>query len=270
MNLKQRVTASDLMQRRLFTCPPEARLGHVARLLSEHNVHALIVAEGDGPPLGILSDTDLLAGEWLAGDPEALAAMRKVTARELMTAPVLTIPAEMPAAQVAARMGENQVHRLLVTEAGRAVGVVSVSDFVAGLAAASAERRTVGDVMSRGLVVCRAETPVPALARLMTERRTRSVVVVGPTGQPLGVVTGLDVMQTWLNGNGTVAADLMHPPITVGPQALLSEAVDLMLRHHIHRLVVLDPAEAEAMPLGLISSSDILAEMAAPGSAWQA
>ena len=40
----------------------------------------------------------------------------------------------------------------------------------------------------------------------------------------------------------------------------------MMLRLHVHRLLVLDPAAPKGMPLGLISTADIVVEMATPGS----
>jgi hypothetical protein len=42
-----------------------------------------------------------------------------------------------------------------------------------------------------------------------------------------------------------------------------------MIENHHHRLVVVDPQEPESIPLGVISSFDIVAEMARPGSVWQ-
>ncbi|MBI3760505.1 MAG: CBS domain-containing protein [Chloroflexi bacterium] len=261
---------SDLMRRGLISCDPRARLGDVARLLLTHRVHSLVVAENGGPPLGLISDTDLLTGEWLSGDDKSLATMRGMTARDLMTLPVITIEADAPAGEAVRRMREGDVHRLVVTEYGKAVGVISVSDFVAGLAGGWVGRGNVGDVMSRGLVVCRRDTPLPAVAWAMTERRSRSVVVIGPTGKTLGVVTGVDVMKVWGDGKTNLtAADLMQPPIIIGPEASLREAADLMLKYHIHRLIVVDPSRPNEAPLGLISTSDILAEMAAPESVWQ-
>jgi CBS domain-containing protein len=60
----------------------------------------------------------------------------------------------------------------------------------------------------------------------------------------------------------------MHPPITIAPTASLREAADAMVRNEVHRLVVADPDEPHALPLGVISSYDIVAEMAEPGSRW--
>jgi CBS domain-containing protein len=68
-------------------------------------------------------------------------------------------------------------------------------------------------------------------------------------------------------GRDTVA-EFMNPPITISPDARLQDAVDLMLKNVIHRLVVVDPEDPEEPPLGLISTTDIVVEMASPGSAW--
>jgi hypothetical protein len=43
----------------------------------------------------------------------------------------------------------------------------------------------------------------------------------------------------------------------------------MMIQYHIHRLLVVNPDQPDSMPLGLISTSDIVAEMAEPGSVWR-
>ena len=261
----------DLMHRGLITCPPDIRLGQVARRLTQAGVHALVVAGPDGQPMGVISDFDLLTGEWLSGTPENLEAMRQMTAGELMSSPPETIEADAPVAEASRRLRAGNLHRLLVTEAGRAVGVISIGDLVANLARTATRRETVADVMSRALVVCRADMPLHAAARAMSERRSRSIVVVSAAGHPLGVVTGWDLLEVCEDdcGDRTVS-EVMHPPITIEPTASLREAIDRMITHHIHRLVVVDPQDASAMPLGVLSTTDIFVEMAGPDSVWQA
>jgi CBS domain-containing protein len=61
----------------------------------------------------------------------------------------------------------------------------------------------------------------------------------------------------------------MHPALTIQMSASLREAADKMIEHHHHRLVVVDLDQPEVMPLGIVSSYDIIAEMARPGSVWQ-
>ncbi|MGH3006065.1 MAG: CBS domain-containing protein [Gaiellaceae bacterium] len=104
----------------------------------------------------------------------------------------------------------------------------------------------------------------------MTERRSRSLIVVEPRGKPAGVVTGLDLLALYEEGApAETVVDLMQLPLTIEPDASLREAADLMLRHETHRLVVVDPTEPDKMPLGLVSTSDIVGEMAEPGSVWR-
>ncbi len=61
----------------------------------------------------------------------------------------------------------------------------------------------------------------------------------------------------------------MHPPLTIDIHAPLQMAANLMIQKHHHRLVVIDQDDPEAFPLGIISSIDIVAEMAKPDSIWQ-
>src|SRR5712691_10059238 len=98
----------DLMHGGLITCPREARVGEAAVLLAEHRVHALVVVGANSEPLGVLSDTDLLAGEWLSADDASLSTMQSITAGELMSAPPATIDADAELSEAAARMRRDR------------------------------------------------------------------------------------------------------------------------------------------------------------------
>jgi CBS domain-containing protein len=262
----------ELMHPGLITCTMDTPIGQAAMLLMRHRVHALAVTDRDGRPVGLLSDFDLLAGEWLSADRESLEAMRRMTAGELMSTPLNTIEAGSTASEAAQRMRREGFHRLIVTDNGRPLGVISISDLVAYLASQEpARRQTVSDVMSHAILVCREETPVREVARTMTDSRYRSVLVLDGAGRPRGVVSGWDLLDC-LDGESPSersAAQVMHPALTIHPQASLREAADRMIEHHYHRLVVVDPDRPEAVPLGILSSYDIVNEMARPGSVWQ-
>jgi CBS domain-containing protein len=165
------------------------------------------------------------------------------------------------------------INRLVVTERGKPVGVLSISDVVASMVEAGAVRRgTVADVMSRSMLVCRAGTPITAVARGMTDARFRSVLVLDAAGKPLGVVSGQDLLAFCKEGGceDEPVERVMHEALTIHPGASLREAADKMIEHHHHRLIVVDPNQEHGIPLGAISSFDIVAEMAQPGSVWQA
>lgn len=262
----------DLMHTGLITCKADATLGQVAVLLNQHHVHALVVADRDGRSIGIISDFDLLAGEWLSSDPESLNAMRNLTAADLMSHPVDSIEANTPLSDAVSELIEKEISRLLVTENGKPVGVISLSDFVASMAVSDKPKReTVGDVMSDAILVCRGKTPVASAARAMTSAGWRSVLVVDAKGKVLGVVGGRDLLRFVQDGvdENLIVRDVMHPALTIDINATLREAADKMIQNHYHRLVVIDAEDPDAFPLGAISTFDIVAEMARPDSVWQ-
>lgn len=262
----------NLMRPGIFICKPDATLGQVATLLDQNHVHALFVADHEGRILGVISDFDLVAGEWLSADPESLEVMRKLTAVDLMSSPVVSVEADVPLSEAVRELLEKQISRMLVTEKGKAVGVISLSDFVASIAREEKPRReTVGDVMSEAVLVCRDKTPIRSAARAMTEAGWRSVVVVNEKGKPLGVVSGRSLLPFIKEGidETLVVSDVMHAALTIDRHATLREAADKMIQNHHHRLIVVDDANPDNFPLGAISSFDIVAEMARPGSVWQ-
>jgi CBS domain-containing protein len=198
--------------------------------------------------------------------------MRKLTAGELMSSPIDTIEASQPLRMAAEMLIEKDVSRLLVTEKGVAAGVISTSDFVASIAMQEKPlRKTVADVMSDAILVCREKTPLVSAARTLTQAGWRSVLVVDAQGKPQGVVSGKDLLPFVENGidENLTVRDIMHPALTIDMHARLRAAADLMIQKHYHRLVVIDQDDPQAFPLGIISSFDIVAEMARPGSIWQ-
>jgi CBS domain-containing protein len=107
----------------------------------------------------------------------------------------------------------------------------------------------------------------------MTERRSRSMVVIDDEGRAVGLVSGFDLLGEFVRPREEVDLDtvdkLMHAPVTIGPSASLQQAADLMLSREIHRLLVVDESAPDSAPLGIVSTSDIVASMAGPGSVWR-
>jgi CBS domain-containing protein len=95
--------------------------------------------------------------------------------------------------------------------------------------------------------------------------------VVDAKGKVLGVVSGRDLLRLVQNGvdESLIVRDVMHPALTIDIHASLREAADKMIQNHHHRLVVIDKDDPDAFPLGVISTFDIVAEMARPDSVWQ-
>ena len=128
----------DLMSLEPVTVRGGAPLVVADMLMRQFGVSGLPVIDGQGKLIGVLSRTDLMA---LAGDARVEAWQGRSVAAT-MTAPSLTVEADAPLVEAAARMEEHHVHRLVVVEpqGGRPIGILSTTDIVRAVASSEASR----------------------------------------------------------------------------------------------------------------------------------
>lgn len=144
--------ARDIMSRAVVWVGPDTTVGRIAAVLMEHSISAVPVVDADGAVVGMVSEGDLLGrraadasarrdwwlallaeGEHLSPEYIAAAAGRERTAREVMTAPVVTVPAGAELADVAAVLAENRIKRVPVIDEGRVIGIISRADLLRAL-----------------------------------------------------------------------------------------------------------------------------------------
>lgn len=122
----------------------------------------------------------------------------------------------------------------------------------------------VKEIMSRDLITCGPETSLTQVMQRLAEHSIHAVVVVDEEGYAVGMVTQLDVLLAQRRavqpGAGPIVAGEIMSPITIvsSPEMTLLEAVTLMTRNHIHRLIVAKPDCVPIYPLGLISMTDLI------------
>ncbi|MCC6640794.1 MAG: CBS domain-containing protein [Deltaproteobacteria bacterium] len=138
---------SELMNPNVVCVSPETTVAEAQKLLSARRVSGAPVVDADGQPVGVVSQSDLVrhqARRMTAGesgrfysdmeefqDIADLPVDRSDTpVRELMTAHVYSVTRDTGAATAASIMRERRIHRLLVTDRGRLVGVISALDLL--------------------------------------------------------------------------------------------------------------------------------------------
>jgi CBS domain-containing protein len=131
MNDQAATTASvsDLMTRDPIVIRADAPLADAALLLEANHVHGLPVVDETGLLVGVVSQTDMLR----ARTTEHLwAAWRGLKVRHLMSSPALTVSSDESLTTAAARMEENQIHRLVVlaSDGVSPIGILSTTDIV--------------------------------------------------------------------------------------------------------------------------------------------
>ena len=113
------VKVEELMTHQVVTGQPHQTAAHVRGVMDRNRVHALPIVDGDGRPVGIVSLTDL-NGDVKDGTPVST----------FMTEKVYTVP-RYDDVHVAARVMRNhRIHRVVVTDEQRVVGILSAFDLL--------------------------------------------------------------------------------------------------------------------------------------------
>jgi CBS-domain-containing membrane protein len=91
------------------------------------------------------------------------------------------------------------------------------------------------------------------------------------SGRLAGVLTGPELLTALDDGVEHLTAQnvMTAPALTITADASLSQAADLMLAREVHQLFVVDYAD-QGPPRGLVSTADVIVEMASAGSVWRA
>ena len=124
----------------------------------------------------------------------------------------------------------------------------------------------VKDLMFLGLISCGPEDSVETVARTMIGNDIHAVVVK-EEDQAIGVVSQTDIV---LARQGRSADDLramtareiMNPGcLTCDQDTALSDAVTTMTKMRIHRLVVTENRDGQAVPVGIVSLTDVVRKL---------
>jgi signal-transduction protein with cAMP-binding, CBS, and nucleotidyltransferase domain len=100
---------------------PDETISGAARLMVEHGIGSVLVV-GEGPAAGILTERDVMHAAAKVGD---LATAR---VSDHMTSPVVTASPGWDVTVAAAEMVKRRIRHLVVQEAGRPLGVLSMRD----------------------------------------------------------------------------------------------------------------------------------------------
>jgi CBS domain-containing protein len=114
--------------------------------------------------------------------------------------------------------------------------------------------------MHRGVITCGPDTALKEVARIMNATDVHALIVVDEQGRAVGVVSHMDMLRAFGQDLYALKAEdvMTREVLSIRPEAYLSEAVEVMLKHRVHRLLV---CNEEGIPLGVISTTDIIDAM---------
>ena len=167
---------------------------------------------------------------------------------------------------------ENKIRAIPVAEEGRLKGFICQLDLVEGLAEVNElEKEQVKDVAELPLIKMEANEKIAEARRIMLDRGFSHIPVVRE-GKLVGIVTAKDIVTMFIKPIGaTTTGDLIGKkvprfvgelkdimdknPVTVGPDASISEAVKKMIRRQTSAIIQLTN---EGLPIAIITPRELL------------
>jgi len=275
MNLSTLVTSVVL------TVGPDDSLDTAICQMEEHNFHHLPVVE-HGRVVGMLSDRDLLLSVgWMLSRDRAVDHYTHVVSgpmlvRDVMSAPVLSVPVSATIAEAAGVLHERRIGAVPVLSGKRLVGLLSRSDLLK-----HASELALGDIhfgvlqepiekhMRASVSAAHVSDSIQTVVTMMHEKHLRHVPVLGDDFV-IGIVSDRDIRRAYgrerieddlaqaqgqVYIGATAVAEIMSTDVvTAKPEAKLTDATEKMHLHHISAL----PVVKHNRLVGIITDSDII------------
>ena len=143
--LHRTVSAAQVMTTEVVAVFPETPVAEVAAAMGRRGVSGVPVVDQDNRVLGVISEQDFLSRLGINGARNFMGlvavllqdarcappALNQLLARDLMSAPAVTVSPDTPLHTVAAMLAARGINRVLVTDPdGRLLGLVSWDDVV--------------------------------------------------------------------------------------------------------------------------------------------
>ncbi len=249
----------DIMSADPVTVSPDDDLGDALGKMKKHEVHELPVLRGK-VLAGLVTMTGIMRRKSLPHET--------MVATLVQPTPEVTPDDDLPT--VAEKLIQTGFRALPVVERKRLVGIVSRTDLAKAIAGLEEfDGIPVRDIMTPNPQVVPESETVEHAIRSMQGLGERSLPVVDPHGHLVGVVGIKDIQDIFArpkqrSSSGEMAGEKVHlelqvkgvmryPAVTVGPDASVRKAAELMVKNQISSVIVLD----KDTPVGVVTKLDL-------------
>ena len=123
-------TVRDLMRKKLVTIKESASVQEAANKMKEKNVSSLVVVDGNGRPVGLITERDLVRKICIRDIHTS-----KVINKDIMSSPLITVKSKSLTSEAVDIMLQNDVRHLLVIDnessedVNKPIGIITPLDF---------------------------------------------------------------------------------------------------------------------------------------------
>lgn len=116
--------ARDIMSKKLVTLDSAVSAAEVAKIMYKNNVSCIVLTKDDKSQ-GIITERDLLSKVIVQNKKSS-----ELMAREIMTFPLIAVSSHTPVDEIAQKMIDKKIRRIIVMDNGQPLGIITVTDFV--------------------------------------------------------------------------------------------------------------------------------------------
>lgn len=152
------------------------------------------------------------------------------------------------------------IGRLIVVSNKKPIGIITEKDIARNVSISGGkplEKITVGDIMSKDLVIAKSSSSIYDCAGLMKKHRISSIIVENDAQKLAGIVTKTDLVSTFLvqsTASLNVSKIMTKNVITVSPDDSVFVVQSILVNNQIGRLVVTQNQQ----PVGIITYRDFI------------
>jgi predicted transcriptional regulator len=123
--------------------------------------------------------------------------------------------------------------------------------------------KLVRDIMKIGVPVCKRDTRLPQVARIMALENSDAVIVMDEFGA-CGVITQTDLVASYPRNYDLINAEqvMTEKIIEVAPESSIAAAANLMNEDKVHQLFLMHTHPGPSRPSAVITMRAIVREMA--------
>jgi CBS domain-containing protein len=276
--------ARDIMNAPVHIVSPDATVAHARNLMVRHKISRLPVLE-NSVLVGILTKKDI-AYRMRRGEPAwRRRPLDRIPVGALMTEHPVVVRPDTPVKEIARIFTQQNFSSVPVVDEEGIAGIITKTDLMKS-ALVRQISYPVGDVMEDVPTVSRYHS-INHVISVMRERNDK-VLVTEDDGTPAGIISetnlafyedepkiagvmGKDVTikrrekgcgvpgPALMAVSAVTAGDVMTSPVlTVSPETPVPEALEMMKKHHVNSLVVMENGTVT----GIIKRDDIIKEVA--------
>jgi CBS domain-containing protein len=134
------ITAADLMNPHILSVRDDLSVAGLTAFLVRNRITGAPVTNANGHLVGDVSVSDLAeasladleprAGSGVRGGPATAAAVEALTVRDIMTASLVSVSEDVTVSEVASKMLEGRLHRVIVNRGAQPIGIITTSDLI--------------------------------------------------------------------------------------------------------------------------------------------